>query len=169
MPFLWLGFYDSTAMVLPPGVQVYGEPLLFKLASWLWFGPLPAGFDEMLSPMGFAAWFGMLATALNLLPFGQLDGGHLAYVIFGRRAPIVYALTLAGTVLLVIRSMSLIMVAVMMLIMAFFLGLRHPHVPDESIPLDPKRKIIAAIALVIFVLCFTPVPVEIFIEPAPAQ
>ncbi len=55
----------------------FGEPLLFKAVAWLHFGTLPEGFDIVLHPMGFAAWFGMLATALNLLPFGQLDGGHI--------------------------------------------------------------------------------------------
>ena len=163
IPFLWLGFRDSTAGVPPQGAQLFGEPLLFKALSWLWFGPLPQGFDELISPMAFAAWFGMLATALNLLPFGQLDGGHIAYAVFGRHVRFVYGATLVGTVLLVIWSVSLIMVAVMMLIMAFFLGLRHPQVPDEDIPLDPKRKLIAVLALVMFILTFTPVPVEFLV------
>ena len=78
---------------------MFGEPLLFKLVSLLWFGPLPAGLDETISPMGFAAWFGMLATALNLLPFGQLDGGHMAYAMFGRKAWIVSLVTLSVTLL----------------------------------------------------------------------
>ena len=62
-----------------------GEPLLFKLAPWLKFGTIPDGQSLNMHPMVFAAWFGMLATALNLLPFGQLDGGHITYATLGGR------------------------------------------------------------------------------------
>ncbi len=55
-----------------------GEPLLFKLVSWLIWGSVPDGYSLVLHPMAFAAWFGLLATALNLFPVGQLDGGHIS-------------------------------------------------------------------------------------------
>ncbi len=64
----------------------FGEPLLIKALIRLRFGVIPAGYDVTLHPMGFAAWWGMLATALNLMPFGQLDGGHIVYALLGRRA-----------------------------------------------------------------------------------
>jgi membrane-associated protease RseP (regulator of RpoE activity) len=160
LPFLYVSFrYQTTAQIDPNTAIVFGEPLLFKLMSFLWFGPLPAGFDETISPMGMAAWVGMLATALNLLPFGQLDGGHVAYALFGRRAWIVSLVTLSVTLLLTIRSRAYFLTAVTMLVMAYFLGLRHPAVPDSEAPLDRGRKAIAILVLVIFVLCFTPVPI----------
>ena len=61
-----------------------GEPLLFKLASWLVWGTQPDGYSLNMHPMAFAAWFGLLATALNLFPIGQLDGGHISYAVLGR-------------------------------------------------------------------------------------
>ena len=166
VPFLWWGVTLSGAAKIPPSPDVvyFGEPLLFKLMAWLHFGTLPQGVDIILHPMGFAAWFGMLATAMNLLPFGQLDGGHIAYAVFGPRARYISMATLAATLLLVVRSFSWISMAIIMLAMAFFLGLRHPTVVDEGTPLDSNRRIVAIIALVIFVLCFTPVPIQFFLK-----
>jgi membrane-associated protease RseP (regulator of RpoE activity) len=160
LPFLYVSFrYQTTAEITPDTAIVFGEPLLFKLVSLLWFGPLPAGFDETISPMGMAAWVGMLATALNLLPFGQLDGGHVAYAVFGRRAWIVSLVTLSVTLLLSVLSRAYLLTALIMLVMAYFLGLRHPNVPDSEASLDPARKLVAVLVFVMFVLCFTPVPI----------
>ena len=66
-----------------------GEPLLFKLAAWLTFGHVADGFTVTMHPVAFAAWFGMLATALNLFPIGQLDGGHISYAVLGRKSTLV--------------------------------------------------------------------------------
>ena len=160
LPFLYISFrYQTTAEITPDTAIVFGEPLLFKLVSYVWFGPLPAGFDETISPMGMAAWVGMLATALNLLPFGQLDGGHVAYALFGRRAWVVSLVTLSVTLLLTVRSLNWLLTAIIMLVMAYVVGLRHPPVPDSETPLDPARKAVAVLVLVMFVLCFTPVPI----------
>ena len=160
VPFLYISFrYQTTAQITPDTAIVFGEPLLFKLVSYVWFGPLPAGFDETISPMGMAAWVGMLATALNLLPFGQLDGGHVAYALFGRRAWVVSLTTLTVTLLLTVRSLNWLLTAIIMLVMAYFVGLRHPPVPDSEAPLDSGRKAVAVLVLVMFVLCFTPVPI----------
>ena len=160
LPFLYISFrYQTTAQITPDTAIVFGEPLLFKLVSLIWFGPLPPGFDESISPMGMAAWVGMLATALNLLPFGQLDGGHVAYALFGRRAWIVSLVTLGVTLLLTVRSLSWLLTAIIMLVMAFFVGMRHPPVPDSEVPLDTGRKAVALLVFLMFVLCFTPVPI----------
>jgi membrane-associated protease RseP (regulator of RpoE activity) len=168
LPFLWWGITLSGVVKLPEDAEniiYFGEPLLLKAVAWLHFGPLPDGFDIVLHPMGFAAWFGMLATALNLLPFGQLDGGHIAYAVFGRRAAAISAVTLVTAVLLfALESSSWFFVALMMVAMAFLLGLRHPRIIDEDTPLDARRVIVAIVALVIFVICFTPVPIETFLD-----
>ena len=140
----------------------FGEPLLYKAMAWLHFGSIPNGYDVSLHPMGFAAWWGMLATALNLMPFGQLDGGHLVYSLLGRRAAWVSVATLLAAALLTTRSASWISMMVVMVVMAVVMGLHHPRVIDEETPLDGNRRLLALLALVMFVLCFTPVPIQTF-------
>jgi membrane-associated protease RseP (regulator of RpoE activity) len=163
VPFLLWGLTKSSLQPIEPGSLWFGEPLLFKLMARLVFGVFPPGLEVAAHPMAMAAWWGMLATSLNLLPFGQLDGGHIVYSIFGRRAAIVSIATLTATMLLTLRSLSWISMTIMMLVMAFFLGFRHPRIADEDTPLDPTRKMVAVCALLIFMLCFTPVPIETFI------
>lgn len=162
VPFLFWGVLKSELRRMQPGELWFGEPLLFQLVSHLRFGVIPDGLAVGAHPMAMAAWWGMLATALNLLPFGQLDGGHIVYSLFGRRAAVVSVATLVVTLLLTLRSMSWVAMTIMMLVMAFFLGFKHPPIGDESETLGSGRRILAFCALVIFVLCFTPVPIEMF-------
>jgi membrane-associated protease RseP (regulator of RpoE activity) len=166
LPFLWIGLRMSS--VLPTqtsGVEMHlGDPLLVQAMVKLHFGTLRNGYDVFLHPMGFAAWWGLLATALNLMPFGQLDGGHIVYSILGRRSQWVSIATLAAACLLVFWSYSWISMSIMLLVMAFFLGVRHPRIVDEDTPLDPRRRFVAFCALVIFILSFTPVPIDTFIK-----
>ena len=164
VPLLYWGLAHSAVVSFPTtdGLIYFGEPLLLKAMAYWHFGTLPPGVDITLHPVAFAAWFGMLATALNLLPFGQLDGGHIAYAVFGPRARTVSIVTLGAIVLLTVRSLSWMLTALVMLAMAIFLGLRHPRVLDETEPLDSTRLLVAALAAVIFLLCFTPVPIETF-------
>jgi len=162
MPVLVWGVMLSQVFPVPPHMEGYnfGEPLLIKALIHWHFGTIPAGYDVTLHPMAFAGWWGMLATALNLMPFGQLDGGHIVYSLIGRRSGIVSAATLLVVALLTGLSSSWIMMAIMLLVMAFTLGLHHPQVIDEGTPLDTKRRLIAIFALVMFALCFTPVPID---------
>jgi len=163
VPFLYWGITLSTVAPIPPHAIYFGEPLLYKAFAHLQFGPVPAGKDVFLHPMAFAAWFGMLATAMNLLPFGQLDGGHISYAVLGNRSWIVSLATLVTTiVMLIFESLSWLSMAVIMLAMAWFLGLGHPRLVDDHEPLDAGRRLIAILALVIFVVCFTPVPIQTF-------
>jgi membrane-associated protease RseP (regulator of RpoE activity) len=164
VPVLYAGVAMSKIAPIPQGVDViyFGEPLLFKAMSWLHFGRIPEGSDMILHPLGFAGWLGMLVTALNLLPFGQLDGGHIMYAVLGRRAARISVATVAVTALLTLHSMSWIATTLMMLGMAYFLGFRHPKIIDEHVPLDGRRRLVAIGALIIFALCFTPVPIETF-------
>ncbi|MFO7301284.1 MAG: site-2 protease family protein [Acidobacteriota bacterium] len=163
VPFLVWGMSMSEVARIPAGSETlyFGEPLLWKIFERLHFGTIPDGYDTMLHPTGFAAWWGMLATALNLLPFGQLDGGHIAYAALGRRASWISAATLLLVVLLNFGSSSWTFFALMLVLMALIFGFRHPRVPDEDEPLDPVRRAVAIFAAVIFILCFTPVPISI--------
>jgi membrane-associated protease RseP (regulator of RpoE activity) len=162
IPFLFWGLTQSTVGPVPQGQATiyFGEPLLWKIGEWAWFGALPEGHDTFIEPMAFAAWWGMLATALNLLPFGQLDGGHIMYAALGRRAAWVSGGTLLLVVLLNIGSASWAFFALMLVVMTFIFGFRHPRIHDEDVPLDAPRRAVAILAALIFLLCFTPVPID---------
>jgi membrane-associated protease RseP (regulator of RpoE activity) len=164
VPLLAWGMTMSSVAPVPDGSLYFGEPLLWKALERAYFGRIPEGMDVMLHPVGFAAWWGMLATALNLLPFGQLDGGHIMYASLGRRAAWVSALSLGAVLMLAILSLSWVAMAVMLTVMAVLFGFRHPRIIDEHEPLDNWRQVVAIVAAVIFVICFTPVPIELIGE-----
>lgn len=132
-----------------------GEPVLYKLLSNLSIGTIPQSQDIYMHPLAFAGWAGLLVTALNLLPVGQLDGGHLVYALFGRHHKTVAGWAIAGFAVVAIFIFP--GYAVFLLLLLWF-GFRHPPTMDET-PLDNKRKAIGIITLMIFVLSFTPEPI----------
>lgn len=162
LPALFIGMSMSSVVPAPTGQGVFymGEPLLFKAAAMLNFGTIPDHLTINIHPMVFAAWFGMLATALNLLPFGQLDGGHITYATLGRWATPISVATVGIAILMTYNSSSWMFMTLMMLVMLLLLGPRHPRVIHEHEPLARGRWFIAFLALVIFIVCFTPVPLE---------
>jgi membrane-associated protease RseP (regulator of RpoE activity) len=165
VPVLLIGMHLSNVVKIPetfPGGEVIelGEPLLFKAAEWLTFGNIPDGYSVNMHPMAFAAWFGMLATALNLFPIGQLDGGHISYAVLGRRSTMVTLIMVPCLIGLSFVSTSWIVWTVLTVGMLLLFGPRHPRVIDEEIPLDRSRLWLAAFALLMFVLCFTPAPIQ---------
>jgi membrane-associated protease RseP (regulator of RpoE activity) len=162
VPALFYGMTISTVVPAPTegGVLFLGEPLLFRLAAHMVFGAVPDGFTLNMHPMVFAAWFGMLATALNLLPFGQLDGGHITYATLGRWSTPISIVTVAAAIGMTFISPSWLVMTIMLLVMLFMLGPRHPRVIYEYESLGPGRNLIAVFALIMFILCFTPVPIE---------
>ena len=164
VPALFIGLRLSHVVTLPaslpPGTLDLGEPLLFKLASRLIWGVQPDGVSLNLHPMAFAAWFGLLATALNLFPIGQLDGGHISYAVLGRRSTYVTLAMIAVAIGLVRFSSSWIVWTALMIVMLFAFGARHPRTPDEHVPLNRTRLALALVALVMFILCFTPAPIQ---------
>jgi membrane-associated protease RseP (regulator of RpoE activity) len=162
VPLLFYAVSRSTLVQAPPiteGIS-FGEPLLFQLGVWLKFGHIPDGYQLNLHPIGFAAWFGMLATAWNLLPFGQFDGGHLAHAAIQDRSRYLSYLTVAATTGLCFMSISWILLPVMMVVMLYFLGPRHPRALNEWEPIGGWRYAVLAVAVVIFILCVTPTPLE---------
>jgi membrane-associated protease RseP (regulator of RpoE activity) len=163
VPALILGMYWSRVVRVPPvqaGNWEFGEPLLFKIVEWLAFGPIPKGYDVNLHPMTWAAWLGMLATALNLLPIGQLDGGHLAYANLGKRAHVVSYAALAIVVLIGLSgSANWLVYGLLLLAMLWLFGWQHPPVVDEDVPLDRGRVLVTVFAIIMFLLCFTPMPI----------
>jgi membrane-associated protease RseP (regulator of RpoE activity) len=112
-----------------------------------------------MHPMAFAAWFGLLATALNLFPIAQLDGGHISYAVLGRRSTIVTIVMIGVAITLCFSSTSWIVWTLLLLVMIGFLGPHHPPTLDDDQPLDRSRVVLAAVAMIILALCFTPVPI----------
>ena len=165
LPVLVIGMSFSRITPLPDDTSGFielGEPLLFQAVAWLFWGSPPDGYSINMHPMAFAAWFGLLATALNLFPIGQLDGGHISYAVFGRWSTTV---TLAGVMVLIglsFLSSSWVVWTVLTVLMLATFGPRHPSTEDEAIPLDRTRLWLAAAAAVMFILCFTPSPIEPF-------
>ena len=160
VPVLRIGLAASTAVEVPSDTSglYFGEPLLFlALARGLFFPGLPEGWDIMLHPTAWAAWWGLFVTALNMLPFAQLDGGHVAYAMFGTRHRTWARPLLAG---LAVMAMFCPVWAVWTAIL-IVVGPTHPPVIDESSPLSPARRILGWIALTIFVLSFTFVPIRV--------
>ena len=164
IPALFVGISMSRLVRVPPdtGGLEFGEPLLFKLVIWLIWGTRAAGYDIALHPIGFGAWFGLLATALNLFPAGQLDGGHITYAVLGRRSSYVTLAVVAAAIGLCFLSITWVVWTVLMIAMLFAFGPHHPRTFDEEVPLDTTRRWLALLALVILVLCFTPVPFSKF-------
>jgi membrane-associated protease RseP (regulator of RpoE activity) len=163
VPALFFGMSLSNVVPAPTSGSVLylGEPLLFKIATLAIIGPVRDGYTVNIHPMVFAAWFGMLATALNLLPFGQLDGGHITYATLGRWSTPISIATVGTAIAMTFVSVSWVVMTVMMLVMLFTLGPRHPRVIDEHEPIGLERTLIAVFALIMFVLCFTPVPIQL--------
>lgn len=163
VPTLFLGLSLSRLVVLPEdfvGMSL-GEPLLFKFAASVVWGDIPEGYTINLHPMAFAAWIGLLITALNLFPIGQLDGGHIAYAVLGPHATSLSLVTVGIIVGLAFFFSSWIVWAILMVTMLIFLGPRHPKIPDEHVPLDSTRRWLAIATAVIFAICFTPAPLEV--------
>jgi membrane-associated protease RseP (regulator of RpoE activity) len=165
IPVLIIGMGMSRVTPLPPdtsGFVELGEPLLFRGVAWLFWGTPPEGYSINMHPMAFAAWFGLLATALNLFPIGQLDGGHISYAVLGRRSTFVTLGTVGGLIGLTFVSSSWLVWTVLTVVMLLAFGPRHPRTVDEDVPLDPARRWLAAGALIMFIVCFTPAPIEPF-------
>jgi membrane-associated protease RseP (regulator of RpoE activity) len=139
----------------------FGEPLIFKAVTWSFWGTVPEGQTVNLHPVGFAAWAGCFVTALNLLPIWQLDGGHITYSVVGRRARYV---TIVGA--LAVIAMAFLYTyawaawAVLIAIMIFWFGPDHAPTLNDDEPLGTSRTILAALAGVVLILCFTPIPID---------
>ncbi len=135
-----------------------GEPLLLQALVRLVMGPVPANHDVLLHPVALAGWFGFFVTFLNLMPLGQLDGGHLWYALIGRRQRYV-----GWTAFVLLLGMGAIFPGWLVLAAVVLLLLRvgHPPVMDESVPLGRSRAVVGIILIAVFVLLFIPEPVAL--------
>jgi membrane-associated protease RseP (regulator of RpoE activity) len=139
------------------GALQLGDSLLLLLAERWAFGELPADQAIHLGPVAFAGWIGLLVTALNLLPVAQLDGGHIAYAVFGKYYQAVARVTLVAMVGMGFLGWPGWYVWA---ILSIIFKLRHPPTLNDYVPLDRKRNILAVCCLIIFILCLIPVPFQ---------
>jgi membrane-associated protease RseP (regulator of RpoE activity) len=141
------------------GAMSFHDPLLFILAAKLLGVPR----DIVVNPVWFAAWVGMLVTSLNLLPVGQLDGGHVTYSLFGPRGHRRVALaTYCGVIALAVFAYlrgGWLGWAVYVVILTLMLRVGHPPIVDEYEPLGRARVLVAVVGLIVFLLCFLPLPI----------
>ncbi len=192
IPVCFLGLVLSKVQPLsqlPKGAIMEGNSLLYMMLKHLAHPEMGPGDDVFLHPLAWAGWIGLLVTSLNMLPAGQLDGGHVVYALFGRKAHFriawivrrgVLLLGLTGLACQVIIAYKpafawmaslgldeLVLRASGMLgwliwaILLRFVGGKHPSTHDENTPLDPWRRMVGWTALGIMVLTFMPV----FISP----
>ena len=156
IPFLILGLKLSEVRVIQGQMGTrLGSSLILHLTSWALFGSLPDGTDIIIHPVGFAGWIGLLVTSLNLLPVGQLDGGHIAYALLGEKQNIVSKIVFGGLLVLGVFGWPGWLLWALLL---FLMGFRHPPPLDSWVPLDRRRKIIGWLAVVVFALTFIPIP-----------
>lgn len=138
---------------------ILGEPLLFKALGHLVFGTLSENQSVDLHPIAFAGWVGIFITALNLIPIGQLDGGHILYALLHKRAHIV------AQTLLIAAALGVILFGywgwTFMLLLLMLTGPKHPPTADDNVPLGPVRTILGWASLAFVIVGFTPEPFAI--------
>ena len=154
---VFIGLHLSWVIPVPETVMNInlGSSLMFGFIEYLVFGPVAEGYDVFLHPVAFAGWIGFLVTSLNLLPIGQLDGGHILYAIFGKYH----------------RTVSIMMICTLLAfgalgwkgwlvwgVLVTIIGIWHPPTLDRDVPLDRRRKVVGALTLLVFLLTFTPSP-----------
>jgi membrane-associated protease RseP (regulator of RpoE activity) len=181
IPVLLVGLAQSPVHVLSAHGMQEGQCLLYSLLKQIAIGPIPDGSDVFLSPVAFAGWVGLLITMLNLLPVGQLDGGHVAYALFGPKqntygkrvrwavlgmCPINFFFILApwrdriaigdrvGPA--ISGSLTWLVWFALLTVLLRFSGGGHP--PTEGGTLSPARRAVAIGTLVLFVLLLMPIP-----------
>jgi membrane-associated protease RseP (regulator of RpoE activity) len=158
IPAVVVGFLLSEVVdvsQLPAQTTSLGNSPLLSLLQRIVLGNLPPGTDVVLHPIAYAGWVGLFITSLNLLPTGQLDGGHIIYALFGPHSKIIFRLTLlAITLICLIYNLGWLLLVIIL----FFIGYKHPPPLDDRTPLDWRRKVTGAVAFVIFFTAFTPVP-----------
>jgi membrane-associated protease RseP (regulator of RpoE activity) len=152
--------YVAKGELLPAPVDYGGlSPLVYWIQYTFTGLPTPfGGRDVMLHPVAWAGWAGLLVTSFNLIPVGQLDGGHASYVLLGKRTRVVWPFVIAAMVALGFVWNGWWLWAGLM----FLLGRRYAQPLDEITPLDGKRKALAVAGIILFLIVFIPVPLQAF-------
>ncbi len=186
LPVILVGLSLSEVAPIPEAAIIEGQSLLYMFLKWIAVGPIPEGQDVMLHPMAWAGWIGLLVTMLNLLPIGQLDGGHIFYALFGNLHRKVSKLFLGGLFALglgvtgyswweaaglglegeayvshVLTGMNWVVLGALLLVVfgrKGGKGLHHPPTDDDTLSLGHTA--MGYVCLALFVLCFMPIPIR---------
>jgi membrane-associated protease RseP (regulator of RpoE activity) len=165
--FLLLGLASSgvktaeeMGVLVGLGGMVVPESVAYAVSKWLVFGTLPPDREVVPGPMALAGWFGLYLTWFNLLPYGQLDGGHLAFSAAPRGARWISWLVVLGCVgmALLTRSMAWAVVGTGLLLLGALAGTSHPEMEDVEPPLGARQWAVLVACVLVFALCFMPNP-----------
>ena len=161
IPSLFIGLKLSDVFDKSPDFSgiVLGDSILMKAMVWITHPALNENQDVLLHPIAFAGWIGLLVTMLNLLPVGQLDGGHISYAIFGRKQNYIARFSLAMLALLSFISLNWLVWG--LLILFLMRSTTHPPIEDFNLPLTKGDKIVGSLCLLIFIICFVPAPFKL--------
>jgi len=153
------------------GLELGNSILFWTLSRWV-LGLDPNSVTVNLHPIAFAGWIGLFVTALNLLPVGQLDGGHVVYALFGRRHRTISRLFMISCLLMVvvpyIMGWSFWTGWLLWFVLLLFLGVGHPSTVDAETPLEKPRRLAAWMTIALFIVTFIPVPLSFSPPPAAA-
>jgi membrane-associated protease RseP (regulator of RpoE activity) len=172
IPAVIIGLYlsDVTPLEKSAGGLELGNSLLFIGLSHLVLGVDPSTVNVNLNPIAFAGWLGLFVTTLNLLPVGQLDGGHVTYALFPRQHRMISVMFVISCVLMVLVPLALGQAVwwgwMLWAVLSVTLGLGHPSTIDRDTPLNPRRALAAWLTVALFIVTFSPVPLA-FVEPEP--
>jgi membrane-associated protease RseP (regulator of RpoE activity) len=155
-----LNMSEVVSLQQTDGALRLGDSILFSFLSKIVIGAAPDNYDIFLHPIAFAGWIGLFVTSLNLIPIGQLDGGHIAFAILGQRHKYLsIVLVIILGILGIFYWEGWALWAVLMLV----LGIKHPPVIYWEIPLNSKRRFIGFLSLTIFIITFIPAPFKILL------
>ncbi len=155
IPAVVIGLKLSSLVPISDAGWQLGNSILFGVIARLVVGEIPEGMDILLHPVAFAGWLGFFITALNLLPLGQLDGGHIVYGLIGRYQKWVGWIFFGLLFVFGIFWMGWFVWAILIL---WFVKVQHPAPLDDLSPISLKHKIVGVIAMIFFVLTFIPNP-----------
>ncbi|MDX1961478.1 MAG: site-2 protease family protein [Leptospiraceae bacterium] len=168
VPAWIIGLYYSELVPIldisqnPNQILVFGDSLFTKWTSQWILGPYdPMQFDVMIHPLARAGWVGLIITAINLLPFGQLDGGHIIYSLFGESYRKWIYFLFIGFMFLSLVSFSWLIWA---FLIYFLIKVEHPYVPDATEGISLSRKLLGGFMLLSFIFIFIPVPLTTMAE-----
>ncbi len=154
IPVLIIGVLLSTVAPMQNAAIQFFPSILMYIPMTIVFPSVPEGYGVMLHPVAFAAWVGIIVTMLNLMPVAVLDGGHVSRSLFNDKVH--RYVSFAGIIVTVLLGWYLM--AVLMAVFVLFVSRRHPGALDNVSKISKKRKIVAILVVIIFILCLSPMP-----------